>query len=107
MRAGPAGPARRHAMKSLRIVVLAIVAAACATNPATGRRQLILMSESEEIALGKKSDAEIRQQMGVYGDTALQQYVGGVGQRLAKSSYRPNLPWTFTVVDEAAVNAFA
>ena len=84
-----------------------LAAMSCATNPATGRRQLILMSEQEEIALGKQSDAEIRQQMGVYDDRAVQQYVDRIGQRLARQSFRPDLPWTFTVVDEAAVNAFA
>jgi predicted Zn-dependent protease len=79
----------------------------CATNPATGKRQLMLMSEAEEIALGKQYDAQVREQMGVYDDPALQRYVNDVGQRLAKASHRPNLPWTFTVVDEPAVNAFA
>jgi predicted Zn-dependent protease len=84
-----------------------LLAAACATNPATGRRQLILMSEAEEIQLGKQADAQVRQQMGVYEDAALQQYVDQIGQRLAQRSHRPHLPWTFTVVDEQAVNAFA
>ena len=98
-------------MKPRLVLVLGLACGltvmSCATNPATGRRQLILMSEQEEIALGKQSDAEIRQQMGVYEDRALQQYVDRIGQRLARQSYRPNLPWTFTVVDEPAVNAFA
>ncbi len=94
-------------MKLARIVVLCVVAISCATNPATGRRQLILMSEAEEVALGRQSDAEIRQQMGVYQDTNLQRYVDRVGQRLAQQSFRKNLQWTFTVVDESAVNAFA
>jgi predicted Zn-dependent protease len=67
----------------------------------------MLMSESEEIALGKQADAEIRQQMGLYQDQGLQQYVNQVGQRLAKTSHRPNLPWSFAVVDQQAVNAFA
>jgi predicted Zn-dependent protease len=84
-----------------------LAAVSCATNPATGRRQLILMSEQEEIALGKQSDADIRKQMGVYEDQELQQYVARIGMRLARQSYRPELPWTFTVVDEPAVNAFA
>lgn len=93
-------------MKLTRILVV-VVASACATNPATGRRQLILMSEAQEIQLGRQSDAEIRQQMGVYNDPQLQQYVDRVGQRLARASKRPGLPWTFAVVDESAVNAFA
>jgi predicted Zn-dependent protease len=91
----------------ISVTALTALLVSCATNPATGRRQLILMSEQEELALGKQSDAEIRQQMGVYADQALQDYVNRVGQRLARQSFRPNLPWTFTVVDEAAVNAFA
>jgi predicted Zn-dependent protease len=95
-------------MRLLRLAIVAtLVSAGCATNPATGRRQLILMSEGEEIQLGKQADAEVRQQMGVYEDAELQQYIDRVGQRLAKSSHRPELPWTFTVVDEQAVNAFA
>jgi predicted Zn-dependent protease len=65
------------------------------------------MSEAEEIQIGRQSDAEIRKQMGVYDDAALQQYVTRIGQRLAQASKRPNLPWTFTVVNEPAVNAFA
>src|SRR5687767_1101037 len=65
------------------------------------------MSEAEEIALGRQSDAEIRQQMGVYPDANLQRYVDRIGQRLAQQSFRQNLKWNFTVVDEPAVNAFA
>jgi predicted Zn-dependent protease len=94
-------------VKYLRLVVAAAVVGGCATNPATGQRQLMLMSEQEEIQLGRQSDAEVRQQMGVYQDQALQQYVTRIGLRLARASHRPNLPWTFTVVDEPAVNAFA
>ena len=94
-------------MKALRLLIVAVVAWGCATNPATGRRQLILMSEQEEIQIGRQSDQQIRAQMGVYGDAALQEYVASVGARLVGQSHRPNLPWTFTVIDEPAVNAFA
>jgi predicted Zn-dependent protease len=95
-----------RALKSLAAAVI-VVAAGCATNPATGRRQLILMSEAQEIQLGRENDAAIRKQMGVYDDSALQDYVNTIGQRLARRSHRPDLPWTFTVVNEPAVNAFA
>jgi predicted Zn-dependent protease len=91
----------------IRLLVVALVAWGCATNPATGRRQLMLMSEQEEIQIGKQSDAEIREQMGLYNNPDLQAYVRAVGQKLVASSYRPNLPWSFAVVDEPAVNAFA
>ncbi len=46
-------------------------------------------------------------EMGVYPDSNLQRYVNGLGQRLAKASERPNLPWSFTVIDDPLVNAFA
>jgi predicted Zn-dependent protease len=94
-------------MRRVRAAIVVLLASGCATNPATGQRQLILMSEAQEIQAGREADAEIRQQMGVYKDPALQQYVSGIGQRLAHAAHRPNLPWTFTVVDESAVNAFA
>jgi predicted Zn-dependent protease len=94
-------------LRSCAATVVLGVLAACATNPATGRRQLMLMSEAEEIQLGREADAQIRREMGLYRDPALQEYVGVIGQRLARTSERPGLPWSFAVVDSPAVNAFA
>ena len=94
----------------LRLIAAALAAAtlsACATNPATGKREITLMSEAQEIALGKESDAQVTQEMGLYEDADLQRYVSGIGLRLAKLSERPGLPWQFAVVDQPAVNAFA
>lgn len=93
-----------------RLALLAGAAAitvACATNPATGTREFTLMSESQEIALGKESDPQIRQEMGIVADPELQRYVDGVARRLASATERPGLPWTFAIVDAPAVNAFA
>ena len=88
-------------------VLLIAVVTACATNPVTGRREFTLMSEAQEIALGRESDAQIKAEMGVYNDPELQRYVSEIGLRLAKLSERPELPWQFTVVDQPAINAFA
>jgi predicted Zn-dependent protease len=88
------------------LIALALVAA-CATNPVTGRRELSFMSEAQEIAIGKESDPQIKQEMGLYNDPELQRYVSDIGQRMAKISERPTLPWTFQVVDVPAINAFA
>jgi predicted Zn-dependent protease len=79
----------------------------CATNPATGQRQLSFISEEREIALGQENDTQIRKEMGSYDDRALQEYVTTVGLKLAMNSERPGLPWHFTVVDTPAINAFA
>jgi predicted Zn-dependent protease len=89
------------------ITCLAFTVGACATNPATGEKEFSLMSEAQEIELGKQMDAEVRREMGVYEDPELQRYVESVGMRLARASERPSLPWHFAVVDEPAVNAFA
>ena len=83
------------------------LAAACATNPVTGKREISLMSEAQEISIGQENHPQILQEMGQYDDPGLQRYVNDIGQRLAKSSERPNLPWHFTVVDQPVVNAFA
>ncbi len=89
------------------LFLTAWVNAACATNPVTGKRQMSLLSEAEELAIGQQQDAEVRREMGVYDDPELQRYVNDIGQQLGRVSHRPNLPWTFTVVDSPAINAFA
>jgi predicted Zn-dependent protease len=89
------------------LVCLALMAAACATNPVTGKRQISFMNEDQEIRMGQQMDAEVRRDMGVYTDETLQRYIEDIGMKLAHESQRPNLPWHFTIVDSAAVNAFA
>jgi len=79
----------------------------CATNPATGARQLMLISESQEIAMGRDYDKQVVASIGLYPDSGLQRYLQQFGTRLAATSERPNLPWTFRVVDDPVVNAFA
>lgn len=79
----------------------------CATNPATGDRELSLISESSEIQMGQEADPQIVAQFGLYDDESLQRYVSNLGQELAAVGERPELPWTFRVLDDPTVNAFA
>src|SRR5262249_55338051 len=81
--------------------------AGCSTNPATGRNEISLVSESQEIALGEQTAAAARASIGDYPDSSLQRYVRSVGTRLAARTERPGLPWNFEVVDDPEVNAFA
>src|SRR5829696_1232577 len=93
-----------------RLALLAGLAAglaACASNPVTGKKELSLVSESQEIEMGKQYAQQIVQSMGVYQDQKVQDYVSGLGMALAAKSERPNLPWTFHVMDDPTVNAFA
>lgn len=82
-------------------------ASGCAVNPATGRSQLMLVSEDQEIAMGRQADSAVVATIGLYPDPAWQRYIQQFGARLAAGSERPNLPWTFRVVNDPAVNAFA
>ena len=95
----------RAGLKACATVLLLFPA--CATNPATGKHEISLMSVEQEIAIGEQQDVQVRKEMGVYSDRALQDYISGIGMRLAANSDRPNLPWHFTIVDTPAVNAFA
>jgi predicted Zn-dependent protease len=83
------------------------LAVGCATNPVTGKKQLAFISEPQEIEMGREADKEVVASVGLYPDEKLQQYVQTLGARVAATTERPALPWTFRVVDDPAVNAFA
>ena len=88
-------------------LLLFLLSGSCAVNPVSGGSELMLLSESDEIKLGKQTDAQVRKQYGVYEDQKLNAYLNDMCQRLAKVSHRPNLPYKFEMVDASAVNAFA
>ena len=98
---------RKARIAGLVLVVLALGLVSCAVNPVTGRRQLSLMSEAQEIALGTESDPHIVAEYGLYDDPKVQAYVDAVGQKMAHLSHRPNLKFTFRVLDSPVINAFA
>ncbi|HBZ68273.1 MAG TPA: hypothetical protein DEP35_00335 [Deltaproteobacteria bacterium] len=94
----------------LRLFVAALalpLAAGCAINPATGKPQLVLMSETHEAELGRKAADQVIQEMGFVDDPALAQYVEALGQRLVRVSVRPDQHFEFHVVDMQEPNAFA
>ena len=83
-----------------------VLAASCAKNPVTGKRQLAI-SEEKEIEMGAAYDPQIVATMGVYEDAELQALINRLGQEMAVESHRPKLNWTFRIVDSDVVNAFA
>jgi predicted Zn-dependent protease len=101
------GLARSAAARPAVVLSLLIALAACATNPATGKRQLMLVSEAQEIEMGRQADKEVEASFGLYADEKVQAYVARLGASLVSGSERQNLPWTFRVVDDPVVNAFA
>lgn len=94
--------------KTLPLFTLVLFLAACATNPATGKREFNIVSESQEVAIGQQSHPEIVRQFGIYDEKPeLTRLVQRIGSELAAKSERPNLPWTFTLLDTPMVNAMA
>lgn len=89
------------------LVILLALTGACATNPATGGPDFVMMSEEKEIETGQTMHPQIMSQYRAYPDAELQEYVNRIGQKLAEHSDRPNLDYTFTVLDSDEVNAFA
>jgi len=80
---------------------------ACAVNPATGGRDFVLMSENEELALGRQYSQQVMKQYRAYDNASLQQYVQAIGEKVARVSHRKNLFYRFTLLDSTEVNAFA
>jgi predicted Zn-dependent protease len=103
----PSGISRRD------FLVLSSMAAAgwiagCAANPVTGKTQLMLVSEDEEIQVDKQnSPFQISSDYGPIQDKTLNGYVRGVGRQLASRTHRTQMPYSFSVVNAIYVNAYA
>ncbi len=88
-------------------VLVTVATVACATNPVSGKSELSLVSESQEIEIGRSESQKTLQSIGEYDNAAAQALVRQIGMRMAAESERPNLPWEFHVLDDEQVNAFA
>jgi predicted Zn-dependent protease len=78
---------------------LPLLAAACATAPYTGRRQVILESEKSDIATGVQTYEKLRARYKTCQDPAVNELVTRVGRRLAAAAHRPDYHWEFVVLD--------
>jgi predicted Zn-dependent protease len=88
-------------------VVAALVAAACQTVPMTGRQQLQLISEQEEVAMGFNSFQEVLKKEKVSSDARANEWVTRVGTRIAAATGKADYQWEFRVIeDDKQVNAF-
>jgi predicted Zn-dependent protease len=91
----------------MRIALLCLALCACFRNPVTGKLQLDLLSESQEVEMGQQAKQEVAQTMGLYHDPRLETYIADLGKPLAANSGRPQLPFSYQIVEDASVNAFA
>jgi predicted Zn-dependent protease len=89
------------------IIVINLLNLSCSRNPVTGKRELMLMSTEQEVAMGKEADPQIVATFGLYDDPELQKFIEEKGQKMAAISHRKDLQYSFKVVDSPVVNAFA
>lgn len=87
-------------------LALALLLGACASNP-TGGANFVLMTEKRELEIGKEEHEKIMKSVPVYRDAELQAYVDRIGQKMAAIGDRPDLTYTFTIIDSPDINAFA
>jgi len=89
----------------LFIVLTFIIA--CARNPVTGKREIMLVSEAQELQMGLQSDPSIVASYGLYQNEELQAFINEKGKEMGAISHRPELEYSFRILDSPVVNAFA
>ena len=66
-----------------------------------------MYSTREELELGYRYSIQLEKQLNINNDLILNQYINSLGQRLVQSSNRKNIPYTFKIVNDKSINAFA
>lgn len=97
----------KHLFLASCLVASIFLVSNCARNPVTGKKEVVLISEAQEIEMGKQADPEIIRQFGLYEDSAMQRYINAMGQQMAAVSHRSGLQFHFRVINSEVVNAFA
>jgi predicted Zn-dependent protease len=86
---------------------LSCLLAACSTTPYTHRHRLMLVSEDQDVAMGKQAFAEVKAKEPISHDSTHVAAIDRVGQRLAQAADKPDYNWEFTLIDDPkTVNAF-
>ena len=89
------------------LLTILVLIPSCAINPVTGKKQLMLMSEGQEVALGAQYDPTVVSTFGEYQNNELLTFMREKGSGMGKISHRPNLEYHFKILDSPVVNAFA
>jgi predicted Zn-dependent protease len=91
---------------SLAFAVLLLVLS-CAINPVTGKKQVMLMTEAQEVQLGGQYDPQVIATFGLYKNDNLLAFVQGKSTEMGRISHRPQIEYQVKVLDSPVVNAFA
>ncbi|MEE9373791.1 MAG: M48 family metalloprotease [Saprospiraceae bacterium] len=94
-------------IRQVLFLLLGVFITSCAVNPVTGKKELMLVSESQELAMGANADPGIIASMGLYQDEKLQAFINEKGKNMGAISHRPDLDYKFRILDSPVINAFA
>ncbi|MBX3437692.1 MAG: M48 family metallopeptidase, partial [Planctomycetaceae bacterium] len=83
------------------------MAAGCSNTPLTGRRQMVLVPESQEVLLGTQAFQQILVEKRLSENKDLAAAVNRVGRRIADVANKPGYDWEFRVIADDEMNAFA
>ena len=93
--------------KIIFLLILSFVAG-CATNPITGKQELMLFGQQQDIQIGKSYAPEIEKELGGrILNATLQSYINNVGQKIVAVSYQRQFNYQFTALNVETTNAFA
>jgi predicted Zn-dependent protease len=99
---------RRLYLPFASLLLLVGLVVACETVPITGRSQLMLLPEPEEVRMGVQAYQEILRKSKVSTDPRLNELVTRVGTRIARATGRTDYQWEFKVIEDSRqINAFA
>jgi predicted Zn-dependent protease len=100
--------AHRAARRLLLLAALALGGCASTVfNPVTGRAEVSTVSEQQLSEQADEAKEALIDEHGLYQHPEIQAYVTEIGLKVAKLSHRPELPWSFTILDTEISNAFA
>ena len=91
----------------LLIIVASLYFCACATTGPGGKKSLIIIPTSQEVALGSAMAEEVARTEKTLADSVWQNYLNEVGQRIVLVSDRKDIKYYFTVIESDQINAFA
>lgn len=100
------GRSRKRGLRAI-VAAIAMLAAGCAGGPPSGEPRTLAQRPAAEQRAGDRSHAQLVAQFGGAYRGPVSAYVDQLGRRLAAVSEQPQGPWTFTVLDNPTINAFA
>lgn len=88
-------------------LLLFLLGSSCAVNTVTGERQIMLVSEAQEVQMGAEYDPQVLATFGSYDAPELLAFIESKGTEMGRISHRPDLQYHFRILDSPVVNAFA